>query len=108
MTLTIDLTPAEEARLADAARRAGLAPAEAARKLVTEHLPPIKDERTREEIARNAPSISLLRSWLAEEATDDPDEIRRAEEELAEFKRKMNANRAATGERLLYPDVEPI
>jgi len=107
MTLTIDLTPAEEARLTAAARRAGEAPADVMRKLVTEHLPPIEDERTREEIARNAPSIALLRSWLAEEATDDPDEIRRAEEELAEFKRNMNANRAATGERLLYPEVGP-
>lgn len=103
MTLTIDLTPAEEARLAAAARRAGLAPAEAARKLVTEHLPPTETEGK----ARNADSIALLQSWLAEDATDDPDEIRRAEEELAEFKRNMNANRAATGERLLYPEVEP-
>lgn len=103
MTLTIDLTLAEEARLVAAARRAGLAAAEVARKLVTEHLPPTEGEGD----ARNAASIALLQSWLAEDATDDPDEIRRAEEELAEFKRNMNANRSATGERLLYPEVEP-
>ncbi len=103
MTLTIDLTPAEEARLAAAARRAGLAPTEAARRLVTEHLPLVETEGD----ARNAASIALLQSWLAEDATDDPEEIRRAEEELAEFKRSMNANRAATGERLLYPEAGP-
>ena len=101
MTLTIDLTPAEEARLTAAARRARLAPAEAARKLVTEHLPLAETEGD----ARNAASISLLRGWLRDEATDNPDEIRRAEEELAEFKRNMNANRAVTGERLVYPEI---
>ena len=53
----------------------------------------------------NAASIALLKSWLAEDATDDPEEIRQAEEELREFKRNMNANRAATGERIPYPDV---
>ena len=41
MTLTIELTPTEEAQLTAAARQAGLAPAALARKLVTEHLPPL-------------------------------------------------------------------
>ena len=53
--------------------------------------------------AENAAAIALLRSWREQDATDDPDEIRQAEEDLAEFKRNMNANRAATGERLAYP-----
>ena len=53
--------------------------------------------------AENAAAIALLRSWREQDATDDPEELRKAEEELAEFKRNMNANRAATGERLVYP-----
>jgi hypothetical protein len=53
--------------------------------------------------AKNAAAIAYLDRKLQEEATDDPEEIRRAEEELSEFKRNMNANRAATGERLVYP-----
>lgn len=53
--------------------------------------------------AENAAAIALLKSWREQDATDDPEEIRKAEEELAEFKRNMNANRAATGERLVYP-----
>ena len=96
MTLTIDLTPAEEARLAAEARREGVAPAQWVKERVTERLP--KSE--------NAASIALLESWLAEDATDDPEEIRQAEQELLEFKRNMNANRRAAGERILYPDVE--
>ncbi len=53
--------------------------------------------------AENAAAIALLKSWREQDATDDPEEIRKAEEELAEFKRNMNANRATTGERLVYP-----
>jgi hypothetical protein len=44
-----------------------------------------------------------MRAWWEEDATDDPEEIRRAEEELAEFKQAMNETRAAAGARLLYP-----
>ncbi len=54
--------------------------------------------------ADNDPTIALLESWIAQAPTD-PDEIREAEEDLREFKRNMNANRAATGERIPYPDV---
>jgi hypothetical protein len=53
--------------------------------------------------AENAAAIALLKAWREQDATDDPEEVRKAEEELAEFKRNMNANRAATGERLVYP-----
>ncbi len=78
--LTIDLTPAER------------------------EAEPVKVE----EASRNAASIGLLRGWLRDEATDDPAQIQKAQEELDEFKRNMNANRAATGERLPYPEVEPV
>jgi hypothetical protein len=99
MTLTIDLTPAEEARLAAAARRAGEAPADVIRKLVTKHLPP-----TEREEKPPGTAADLLRGWLRDEATDDPIQLQRAQEELDEFKRNINANRAATGERLPYPE----
>ena len=54
----------------------------------------------------NAASIALLKSWLEEDATDDPEEIRAAEEELREFKRNMNLPRKEAGARLHYPEVE--
>lgn len=95
MTLTINLTPAEERQLRVAAQQEGIAPAELARKLVTEHLPPVSDE--------NAASIALLQSWLEEDATDDPDELRQAEAELETFKQAINAERERAGARRIYP-----
>jgi len=51
-------------------------------------------------------TMALMKSWLEEDATDDPDEIRQAEEELREFKRNMNLPRKEAGARLLYPEAE--
>ena len=62
MTLTIHFTPTEEARLDAVARQEGVDPAALAKRLVTDHLPPLTDPE-------NAASIALLNSWLAEDAT---------------------------------------
>ena len=43
MTLTLDLTSAEEARLVAAAELDGMEPAALAKKLVTEHLPALQN-----------------------------------------------------------------
>jgi len=51
-------------------------------------------------------TMALMQSWLEEDATDDPEEIRAAEEDLREFKRNMNLPRKETGARLHYPEVE--
>jgi hypothetical protein len=48
-------------------------------------------------------TLGLLAAWRAEDATDDPEELRAAEQELAEFKKAMNENRALTGARPLFP-----
>ena len=94
MTLMIELTAEEEARLRAAARDAGLDEAECARRLLAGSLPSIPTgQATRE----------LLRAWREEDATDNPEEIRKAEEELTAFKEAMNAPRAGAGARLLYP-----
>ncbi len=47
-------------------------------------------------------TLELLASWKAQDATTDPEKIRAADEEVAEFKKAMNENRAATGARLLF------
>ena len=56
---------------------------------------------------REAQLIPLrLNSWLPgkpKDATTDPEKLREADEEVAEFKKAMNANRAATGACLLFP-----
>ena len=48
-------------------------------------------------------TLALLEAWAREDATDDPEKLRAAQNELDEFKKAMNGNRAATGERILYP-----
>jgi hypothetical protein len=48
-------------------------------------------------------TLELLARWEAEDATEDPEVLRAAERELAEFKKNMNDNRSKTGERLLFP-----
>jgi hypothetical protein len=62
---------------------------------VREHLPLTSDE--------NAASIALLQSWLAEDATDNPDDIQPAQEELEAFKQAINAERERAGARRIYP-----
>lgn len=57
-----------------------------------------------EEIEREDPLIALLEQWIAEAPTD-PEEIKRANEELEEFKRNLNRNRLMTGERPLFLPV---
>lgn len=41
----------------------------------------------------NSATIALLQQWAREDATDDPATIARAEQELAQFKAALNANR---------------
>jgi len=64
-------------------------------------MPPVEAQLQPGEI--DAETIALLEGWAREDATDDPEKLRRAQKELDEFKRAMNENRAATGERILYP-----
>lgn len=47
-------------------------------------------------------TIELLASWQHQDATDNPDELRTAENELAEFKKAMNENRTLSSEPVLY------
>lgn len=101
MTLVIELTPEEEARLAAAAAQRGVEPAELARTIMAEHLPSV-DNETEAERRKNAASIALLQSWLDEDATDDPEEIAAAERELSEFKQAVDAERERAGARRIY------
>ena len=48
-------------------------------------------------------TLELLASWKAQDATTDPEKLRAADEEVAEFKKAMNEHRSATGARLLFP-----
>jgi len=47
-------------------------------------------------------TLELLQGWRLQDATDNPEEVRAAEQELTEFKRAMNENRTLAGAPLLY------
>jgi hypothetical protein len=48
-------------------------------------------------------TLELLQAWAIEDATDDPEKLRAAQQELDDFKKAMNGTRAACGGRILYP-----
>src|SRR5438445_491108 len=98
MTLTIELNPDEELRLAAAARHAGVDPAELARRLVVEHLPSIMGSGDEED-----PTLALFAQWEAEDAQMTPAEIEEARREFEEFNQSVNAERTRAGARPIYP-----
>ena len=67
----------------------------------TNPMPPLAQPSNNSPI--DTATLELFAKWRAEDATDDPEELRKAEQELAEFKKAMNENRAQAGEPLLYP-----
>ena len=97
MTLTIELTPTEEAQLTAAARQAGLDPAALARKLVTEHLPPLTPAPPED------PTLALFAQWDADDAQMTPEDIAAAQRDYDVFTQRMNAERTRAGARILYP-----
>ena len=108
MTLNIDFTPLEEAWLTAQAAQQGLPPAEIIKRLIDAQLPATTPQEASAQPgvaidAKSAAAIALLDSWIAEGTAADAETRRHAEQQLEEFKGNMNANRAATGERLVYP-----
>lgn len=53
--------------------------------------------------AIDATTLELLAQWKQEDATRNPNELRAAERDLAEFKKAMNQNRTEAGDSVLYP-----
>lgn len=104
MTLTVDLSPDLQSRLQNAAREHGLDAGEVTRRLLDTYLPPaaatVPADRGSDD---RASLVALLESWVAQDAAKTPDEASRAERDLAGWKQAMNENRAANGERLLFP-----
>lgn len=101
MTLIIDIPRELEQRLESAARKEGATPADLAQRLLAENLPPA--ERSPSDETPNASTIAMIDRWLEEDATDDPEEIAQAEADLRALMEALNQNRAAGGQRLLFP-----
>ena len=62
---------------------------------------PLPASKEADEIDRA--TIALLARWRREDATTDPEALRAADQELADFKRALNESRAEAGEPLVYP-----
>lgn len=115
MTLNLDLNPQEEAWLSAQSAQQGVPPREIIKRMIDERLAPgtvepevivpaaVEPPSAPVIDAKAAAAIAFLDTRIAEGIAADPETRRLADEELEEFKRNMNANRAAAGERLVYP-----
>ena len=123
MTLSIDVTPREEAWLAAQTAQQGLPAAEIVRRLIDAQLPTgtaIEAQVTEEKAidrtqalfaqwaredatpglsAKTLEAIAYLDARIAEGRNASLEERRLADLEVEELRRNLNANRAATGER---------
>jgi hypothetical protein len=96
MSLTIELSPDEHARLDAAAKQEGMAPEDLARKVLTDHLPPLVPPPQSED-----PTLALFRQWEQEGTARTPEEAARENELWAQFQANVNETRAALGMRKL-------
>lgn len=94
MSLTIQLSPDEQARLDAAARQEGMVPEELAHKVLTEHLPPLEDGAMTED-----PTLALFRQWAEEDAKRSPEEAAQENALWEQFLTNLNETRAALGMR---------
>lgn len=94
MTVSISLSPQAEARLREKASAAG-EPVDVYASRVLEQA-----VRPSENVVDQA-TIDLLRTWIAEDATDDPAEIERRQREWDEFATSINAHHSSN--RKVYP-----
>ena len=96
MSLTIELNPEEQSRLAAAAKHEGIAPEELARKVLTAHLPPTAEHGDQED-----PTLALFRQWAEEDVKRTPEEAKRENEFWEQFQTSVNETREALGMRKL-------
>jgi hypothetical protein len=97
VSLTIELTPAEEAHLAEAARREGIPPGELARRLLTRSL--LAEPKTERE---EDPTLTLFARWDSEDATMTREEVEAEDRRWEEFKTNINAERDRAGARRVF------
>lgn len=100
--IALDLTPTEEAQILTVARQTGLTLAEYVKKVLKEHLPSVQTAPP-PLTEKKAATIAYLKQRIAEDATEDPEEIRKADAEVQELMENLDRNRIESGERPLFP-----
>lgn len=73
-----------------------MAPEELARKLLTDHLPPLAAESQPED-----PTLALFRQWEQEDTARTPEEAAQENDLWEQFQANVNETRAALGMRKL-------
>lgn len=106
MTLTIK-KPETEARLIRFATARGISTDEAAEELITLGVDQSRTQNRVIALEQAEKLKALFSQWQVEDATDDPEELARRDQEALELQLALNANRKATGERIPYPELEP-
>lgn len=94
MTLMIELSPAEEARLDEAARQTGLDPISLTRQALNAHLPTLLNQS-------KDPTLALFAQWEQEDAQMTPDETAQERRVWEQFEIGVNKNREELGMRRL-------
>ena len=102
MQLTVDFDPQVSERLTEVALSRGVAPATVLANLVKDHLSPIASSSGYSQFPPTGRAAPWIRARLAAEATDDPEEIRKDQEELDEMKRSMNEERLRSGAEPIF------
>ena len=95
MSIALELTPAEDKRLREAAHRRGVKPEVLARDLVVERLPDMSSNG-------GDPLVALLDQWDAEDATMTPEEQASERADWETLKTNLNAERDRAGSRRLF------
>ncbi len=105
MNYTIDVSPQLSERLTQTAKARGVEPTKLLESLVVEFISPvISDSSATPDIsAKNAAALAYLRKRLQDEASTDPEEIRKSDAEAEELLQSLNRNRIESGERPLIP-----
>lgn len=108
--MSITLNPETEAKLIRFATSRGLAPDMALDELLDLSIEQkAEDARVRNRaiaLEQAAATKVLFDQWSLEDATDDPEELKRRDQEALELQLALNANRRETGERVPFPELE--
>jgi len=70
--------------------------------LITEHLPAVASSQSSLLLRPAGRAASRLRARLVAEATDDPELLRRAQEDLDDMKHSMSAERMRSGAQPIF------
>ena len=96
MTLKLELSPEQEARLTRLAQHEGLDPVEVVKRLVTDHLPELESDTEPD------PTLALFAQWDREDQNLTQVEIDEENRTWEDFKTNINAERDRAGTRRAF------